>query len=55
MFGFKLDRINGSHHIFTHPDIQELINLQDYKGHVKPCQIKQLIQIIEKYNLRLEE
>lgn len=27
-FGFKLDRINGSHHIFIHPDIPELVNLQ---------------------------
>ncbi len=22
-FGFTLSRINGSHHIFTHPDIPE--------------------------------
>jgi predicted RNA binding protein YcfA (HicA-like mRNA interferase family) len=26
-FGFMLDRINGSHHIFTHPDIPELVNI----------------------------
>jgi len=26
-FGFRLDRINGSHHIFVHNDIPELINL----------------------------
>ena len=25
-FGFSLSRINGSHHIFTHPNIPELIN-----------------------------
>jgi hypothetical protein len=28
-FGFKLDRISGSHHIFVHPEVPELINLQD--------------------------
>ncbi|MFN6199691.1 MAG: type II toxin-antitoxin system HicA family toxin [Aphanizomenon sp.] len=25
-FGFSLSRINGSHHIFTHSTIPELIN-----------------------------
>ncbi|MBM4288661.1 MAG: type II toxin-antitoxin system HicA family toxin [Deltaproteobacteria bacterium] len=28
-FGFKLQRMMGSHHIFGHPGIAELINLQD--------------------------
>ncbi|MEK7703240.1 MAG: type II toxin-antitoxin system HicA family toxin [Nitrospirota bacterium] len=28
MFGFQLDRISGSHHIFLHPDLPELVNLQ---------------------------
>jgi len=26
-FGFRLSRISGSHHIFVHPDIPELVNL----------------------------
>jgi len=30
-FGFRLDRINGSHHIFIHPSVQELVNLQEVK------------------------
>jgi len=25
-FGFYLDRINGSHHIYVHRDIPELVN-----------------------------
>jgi len=54
-FGFNLDRVNGSHHIFIHPDIPELINLQNINGKVKPYQIKQLLKIIEKYNLQLED
>lgn len=28
-FGFYLDRTSGSHHIFVHPDIPELINLDN--------------------------
>lgn len=31
-FGFQLVRITGSHHLFTHPDIVELINLQSVRG-----------------------
>lgn len=54
-FGFKLDRVSGSHHIFIHPDIPELVNLQDVKGKAKPYQVKQLLKTVEKYNLQLEE
>ena len=55
MFGFRLDRINGSHHIFVHPDMSELVNLQNVKGKAKPYQVKQLLQIIERYNLQMED
>ena len=54
-FGFKLDRISGSHHIFVHPDVSELVNLQEVKGKSKPYQVKQLIKIIEKHNLKMGE
>lgn len=54
-FGFRLDRINGSHHIFVHPNIPELINLQDVKGRVKPYQLKQLLSVIEQHNLQMED
>jgi predicted RNA binding protein YcfA (HicA-like mRNA interferase family) len=55
MFGFRLDRVNGSHHIFAHPLVPELVNLQNVKGQAKPYQVKQLIQIIERYDLNMEE
>jgi len=35
-FGFKLDRINSSHHMYVHPDVPELVNLQEVKGKAKP-------------------
>lgn len=53
-FGFRLDRVNGSHHIFVHPEIPELLNLQDLKGKAKPYQVKQLLQLAEIHNLQLE-
>ena len=31
-FGFSLDRVSGSHHIFMHPDVKELVNLQNVGG-----------------------
>ncbi len=55
MFGFRLDRIHGSHHIFVHPDLLELVNLQNVGGKAKPYQVKQLLQIIEKYHLQMED
>ena len=54
-FGFSFDRINGSHHIFVHPNIPELLNLQNVKGKAKAYQVKQLLQLIERYNLQMEE
>jgi predicted RNA binding protein YcfA (HicA-like mRNA interferase family) len=54
-FGFYLDRVSGSHHIFAHSDISDIINLQDVCGDAKPYQIKQFLKIIEKYNLRLKD
>ena len=37
-FGFKFVRQSGSHQIFSYPDIQETINLQEVKGEAKPYQ-----------------
>jgi predicted RNA binding protein YcfA (HicA-like mRNA interferase family) len=53
-FGFQLDRVSGSHHIYVHPDVPELINLQNIKGKAKPYQVKQLLEIIERHNLQME-
>ena len=54
-FGFQQMRVTGSHHIFTHLDVQELVNLQDVKGEAKPYQIRQFLRLIERYNLKLED
>lgn len=54
-FGFRLSRMSGSHHIYVHPDIRELVNLQDVDGQAKPYQIRQLLKLVERYNLSLED
>lgn len=52
---FRLVRTNGSHHVFAHPEIAELLNLQDVAGEAKPYQIRQLLVLVERYNLRLRD
>ena len=54
-FGFTLSRTDGSHHIFTRPDIPELVNLQNVKGQAKIYQIRQYLKLVERHNLKLEE
>lgn len=50
--GFRLDRTAGSHHIFRHDEIPELLNLQDVRGEAKPYQLRQFLSVIERYDLR---
>lgn len=52
-FGFRLSRISGSHHIFIHPEVKELVNIQQVKGQAKPYQVRQFLKLVEKYNLEL--
>jgi predicted RNA binding protein YcfA (HicA-like mRNA interferase family) len=54
-FGFRLIRINGSHHIFSHSMVAELVNLQEVAGEAKPYQIRQFMRLIERYNITLEK
>lgn len=53
-FGFTLVRIRGSHHIYSHSQIDEIVNLQNVEGMAKPYQVRQLLGLIERYNLELE-
>jgi len=54
-FGFSLHRSKGSHHLFVHPDVTELVNLQNLRGQAKLYQIRQFLMLVEKYNLELED
>jgi len=48
-------RIRGSHHILRRPGVPKLLNFQNVGGKAKPYQIRQLIEIVETYNLSLED
>lgn len=54
-FGFRLSRVRGSHHIFVHPQVRQLVNLQEVGGKAKPYQIRQFLRLVERYNLTLRE
>lgn len=50
VLGFS-ERIKGSHHIYYRPDIPEIINIQPKGSQAKPYQVKQVRNIIVKYQL----
>jgi len=54
-FGFALKRTKGSHHIFVHPEVPELLNLQEVHGQAKPYQIRQFLRLVERYALTTME
>jgi predicted RNA binding protein YcfA (HicA-like mRNA interferase family) len=54
-FGFRLSRTEGSHHIFAHPEVAELVNLQNVNGQAKPYQIRQFLRLVERYRLEIED
>lgn len=54
LLSFK-ERIKGSHHIFSKENIEEIINIQEIQGKAKPYQVKQVRNLILRYQLKLEE
>lgn len=49
------ERIKGDHHIFTKNGVEEILNLQPKDGKGKPYQVKQVRDVILKYNIRFGE
>jgi predicted RNA binding protein YcfA (HicA-like mRNA interferase family) len=52
VLGF-VERIRGSHHIFTKEGVEEILNLQPKGSKAKPYQVKQVRNIILRYKLTL--
>jgi hypothetical protein len=53
-FGFEVARIRGSHYVLKRSGVPELLNFQNAGGKAKPYQIKQMMEIVETYNLTLQ-
>jgi hypothetical protein len=54
-FGFRLASMNRLHNIFSHPKVPELINVQNINGEIRPFQVKQVINLMYKYQLRAKD
>jgi predicted RNA binding protein YcfA (HicA-like mRNA interferase family) len=54
-FAFRLSRTRGSRHIYTHPEIPELVHLQEVGGQAKPYHVRQFLRLEERYNPRLQD
>jgi predicted RNA binding protein YcfA (HicA-like mRNA interferase family) len=53
--GFTRVRASGSHQIFEHTSIPDArLNLQPDGNEAKPYQVRQLLKLIEEYDLRIE-
>lgn len=51
VFGFRYSRQKGSHKVYVHAKIKEILNFQNVGGKAKAYQVKQFIEILEKYKL----
>ena len=45
----------GSHRVFARPGIAELVNLQAERGQAKPYQVRQVVVLVRRYDLQLED
>lgn len=55
VLGFVRRRTTGSHYIYAHPSVPELVNVQNLGGMAKPYQVRQVWRLVERYNLKLED
>jgi hypothetical protein len=53
--GFEVLRISGSHHVLARPGVPEQLNLEDRRGPAKPCQLRQLMSLVQRYDLTIKE
>jgi hypothetical protein len=49
-----VERVRGSHHIFTKADVSEILNLQSRGSLAKAYQVKQVRDVVVKYRLAKE-
>ena len=48
------ERIKGSHHVFTHQGVAEILNLQAKNSMAKPYQVRQVRRMLVQYKLASE-
>lgn len=54
-FGFRLNRVRGSHHLYQRTDIGDVMNVQPTKDNLaKAYQVRQFLTLVEKHRLQLD-
>jgi predicted RNA binding protein YcfA (HicA-like mRNA interferase family) len=54
-FGFRFDRMNGSHAIYEHPLMERPFPIQPTGKDAKRYQVRDLLELVEGYGLHLGE
>jgi len=53
-FGFRLDRVRGSHWVFHRQELGLRLVVQPLQVQAKPYQVRQLLRCVDEYDLNLE-
>ena len=53
--GFRHDRTTGSHRHYVHPLVPQVLTVQPDGKDAKRYQVRRLLDIIDEYNLGIEE
>jgi len=53
--GFELSRRSDSHPVFVHPSTRAILNLQPAADQAKPYHLRQLVRLVERYRLTIED
>jgi predicted RNA binding protein YcfA (HicA-like mRNA interferase family) len=54
-FGYRLDRIKGSHHTYRHPGIGQRMQIQPNGKEAKDYQVEQFLAIVRQRGLSLDK
>lgn len=55
-FGFVLMRVSGSHHLYQHQHIDEIMNVQPTRDNLaKTYQVRQFLKLVDHHSMRLED
>ena len=54
-FGFELDRTGGSHRQYVHPKIPRAFPVQPDGKDAKRYQVREFLELVERYGLHLAE
>ena len=52
-FGFRLERVKGSHRHYVHPRVPTVLTINPSKGDAHRYQVRLLLELVEEYALSI--